>query len=599
MAKSDRSWKRFQSLRTRGAGFSKRARRVEAATTRHARRFVLERWKNAREVRRNIGIWLLGVGVLIAAVAVQFLLLRGTYTEQAPVADGTYAEGVYGKISTLNPLYATTPAELSASRLLFSSLFNYDTSGTLNSDIATDYKVDKSGKVYTVTLREDARWHDGKPVTADDVVFTVGLLKKPSTGSSLTASWQDVSVKKVSPTKVTFTLPASYAPFPHALTFAILPEHLLKDIPPNMLREHAYSQEPVGSGPFSYRFLQKVQGDDGYLVLHMARNDNYYEGAPKLSRMQLHVYEDREALAAGLRNQSINAASGVALSSMALLKDDKRFDTQVYPVNAGVYALFNTTSEYLKDKEIRQALNIGTDVDQALKALPWTPQRISGPFAARQIKDDDSKPTTVNVNKAKKMLNDAGWKVGKDEIRYKDKHPLRLRVAYIKDADYEAVIANIAKQWRSLGVDVDTHPVDTSDPTQNLASTILQPRDYDVLVHELLIGADPDVYAYWHSSQAVARGLNFTNFNDPVSDDALSSARSRREPELRDIKYKSFARRWHAEVPAIGLYQSVATYVSTKGTVATNEDANLITATDRFANAQYWTVRSDAVYKTP
>lgn len=599
MPKPERNWKRFQHLRTRGAGFSYRARRAESATTKHAKRFIFERWRNAREVRQSIGFWLLGVGVLIAVVVVQFVVLRDVYTQQAPVDGGTYAEGVYGEIETLNPLYATTPAELSASRLLFSSLFTYDQTGNLNSDLATSYSVDDTGRVYTVVLRDDVVWHDGSQLTADDVVFTVGLLKKPATGSSLAASWQDVEAKKVDNTTVEFSLPSTYAPFPHALTFAILPQHILEDVAPNNLREHTFSQEPVGSGPFSYRFLQRVGSDDGYLVAHMSGNAAYYGGAPRINRMQLHAYENRESLAKGLRNHSINAASGVSLSSYNLLKEDNDFKAEAYPVNSGVYALFNTTAGPLEDRNLRIALRKATNIDKALTSLPWTPQRVNGPFVSDQL-NDTSKAEEVDIAATERLLDKAGWKRSDDgAVRKKDGQPLQLRVAYLKDTDYETVVASISKQWRELGIEVLTRPVDIGDPAQNFASAVLQPRDYDVLVHELVIGADPDVYAYWHSSQAVARGLNFTNFSDPVSDDALASARSRREPELRDAKYKSFAKRWHAEVPALGLYQPVTTYVSTRGVTATARSADLISATDRYANVLEWSTRTDTVYKTP
>lgn len=596
-----RDWKRFQKLRTKGRIFSVRARKVEAATVRHAHEFIVGRWHNAREVRRNIGLWLLGVGLLIAMVAVQFVLLRGSYTQEAPVSGGTYAEGVVGEVETLNPLYATTPAELSASRLLFSSLLSYDEAGSLESDVAKRYSVDETGKVYTVTLEDKLYWHDGAPLTADDVVFTVGLLKKPATGSPFSASWQDVEVKKISDTQVQFTLPAPYVPFVHALTFAILPQHLLQDVAPNMLREHNFSREPVGSGPMALRFLQRVQdGTSGHVVVHMTRNDSYHKGAPKLSRLQLHAYENRDDLTTGLRSKSINAASGNTLSSLVGFKDDDRFNVQVTPVQAGVFALFNTESQLLKDKSIRLALQRGTNVQQALKDLQWEPREITTPFTSDQVtRTEREKKPDYNVDEATRLLDEAGWRVERDGIRYKDNQPLRLSLVYVKDTDYEVVIANLAKQWRAIGIEVATQPVDVNDPAQNFASSVLQPRDFDVLVHELTIGADPDVYAYWHSSQAVARGLNFTNFRDDISDDALASARTQRDATVRNLKYQSFIRRWYAEAPAIGLYQSSTVNVSTKTVRNVDSDATMITAVDRYTNVQEWTTRLEAVYKTP
>ena len=127
----------------------------------------------------------------------------------------------------------------------------------------------------------------------------------------------------------------------------------------------------------------------------------------------------------------------------------------------------------------------------------------------------------------------------------------------------------------------------------------LQPRNFDVLLYELTIGADPDIYAYWHSSQATMRGLNFSNYSNDIADDALSSARLREELDLRNAKYVSFAQQWLEDAPAIGLYQPVFQYVHNKGSVTMGEDLRLISPRDRYADVLYWTVNNSPVYKTP
>src|SRR5690606_16960206 len=139
---------------------------------------------------------------------------------------GTYAEAVTGQIDTLNPLYASTEAEVSVSRLLFSSLYTFDTAGKLSESLAQSMDVDESGKIYTVKIRSDVIWHDGRELTAKDVAFTINLIKKPATMSPLRINWQDVEVRVIDDTTVEFRLPALYAAFPHALTFAVLPSHI-------------------------------------------------------------------------------------------------------------------------------------------------------------------------------------------------------------------------------------------------------------------------------------------------------------------------------------------------------------------------------------
>jgi len=138
----------------------KHAKRVEGATIRHAQRFLINRWDKIREVRMHIILWLGGVGVLIGLVGLQMVWFQTSYVAQAPVSGGTYAEAIKGTIDTLNPLFATKPAELAASHLLFSSLYANDTTGHLRGDIASSM-TNEEDKVYTVKLRKDAKWHDG------------------------------------------------------------------------------------------------------------------------------------------------------------------------------------------------------------------------------------------------------------------------------------------------------------------------------------------------------------------------------------------------------------------------------------------------------
>ncbi len=153
-------------------------------------------------------------------------------------------------------------------------------------------------------------------------------------------------------------------------------------------------------------------------------------------------------------------------------------------------------------------------------------------------------------------------------------------------------------QWRALGIDVHTLVIDTSDPSTNFIQ-ILQQRNYDVLLYELFIGADPDVYAYWHSSQIGSSGFNFSNYVNTTADAALASSRSRVEPDLRNAKYKTFARQWLDDAPALGLYQSVTAYISNKHVTSLDPTAKLISPTDRYANILYWSVGQETVFKTP
>lgn len=540
------------------------------------------------------------MGVLIAVAAAQFFLFQASYMTYAGASGGTYVEGVRGEIKTLNPLYASTPAEQATTRLMFSSLLTYDKTGKLRGDLAQNISVLDEGKRYRVTLRPNILWHDHKKLTADDVVYTVGLIKNPATGTPISSSWQNVEIKKIDDKTVDFSLPSTYAPFPNALTFAVLPQHVLQQTTPGALRDSRFSTQPIGSGPFSFKLRQDIQGRDAHTVVHMNQNINYYGGIAKIERFQLHAYDTSDGLSRAIRSHAVNAVSGMSLSDYSQFTADGAYEAVTKPMHAGVYALFNTRSiGALKDIQVRQALQAGTDVGAALKALPISVKPLDTPILSSQTDVSGVTKPAYDATRAAQLLDEAGWKKTSTGERKKGDETLTLNVVTIKGADYESVVENLISQWRRLGIKVQLRAVDTTDPTQNLASSVLQPRDFDVLVHELYLGADPDVYAFWHSSQAVERGLNFSNYSNGISDDALASARLRLEDGLRGAKYQAFVRQWLKDAPALGLYQSQMTYVHTKDSTAFGADTQLITSADRFNDVIYWSTYHAPVYKTP
>ncbi len=580
---------------------SRRMKRMEGATMKHARRFVFKRWSNAREVRRHIAIWVLAIGLVIGAAGLQIFWYQQSYRVAANAEGGTFAEGVVGPINTLNPLFASTSAEESASSLLFSRLLKYDTSGKLNYDLASSFAIGEDQRTYTVTIRDDAKWHDGVAIRAKDVVFTVGLIKNPATRSTI-SGWNDIRVDAVDDRTVRFTLPAVYAPFPHALNYLpIVPEHILRDVEPNALRENEYSNNPVGSGPFSLRFTQDIelgQGDQNgrRQILHLARHDQYFQGKAKLERFQLHVYGSSDELIRGLNTAEINAATDMTVSDAETVNKE-RYAIEEKPVASGVFTLFNTTTGVMSDVKVRQALQVGTDTKALRAAVSDKLPSLDLPFINGQVQGELPVVPQYSKERAGQLLDEAGWRLDGTE-RKKDGQALKITLVTTKNSDLEKVLTQLTKQWRELGVSVTTNIVDPTDSSQNVVQDILQPRQYDALLYRLTIGADPDVYAYWHSTQA-SRGLNFSNYSNGIADEALASARGVIAKNLRDAKYVTFARQWVNDAPAIGIYQSTSQYAYTNAVHATSDDKRYNVSTDRYSDILYWTVGSRVVHRTP
>lgn len=589
-------WRRLPKVSFSSKELSKRMKKVEGATVRHARRFVFKRMDSIREVRRHIILWVLTIGLIIGASGLQLMWYQQSYRATAHANDGTYAEAMLGPVSTLNPIFASSSAEESASYLLFSRLLSYDQAGHLNYDLAESMIISPDQKTYTLKLRSDAKWQDGVYVRAKDVVFTVNLLKNPATRATITG-WDDITATAKDDLTVQFTLPNVYAAFPHALDFLpILPEHILRNVMPGELRENSFSNSPMGSGPFNLRFIQDIDNAAGRRIIHLARNDTYYRGAAKLERLQLHVYATSEAIVHALTTSEVNAATDLSAHDATKIATD-RYAVDRKPIDAGVYALFNTTTGILSDKSVRQALQLGTDTAAVRAVVGRGTPEIHLPFVTGQVTGDVPPEVAYNKVGATALLDQAGWKLD-GTVRKKDGNLLLLKVVTTKNNDFERALSNVVEQWRGLGITVTTSIVDPTDSSQNVVQNILQPRAYDVLLYQLTIGGDPDVYAYWHSSQA-SKGFNFSNYANAISDDALTSARTRIEPDLRNAKYVTFTKQWMSDVPAIGLFQASIQYAYSKNVHAMPQAEALVSATDRYADVLYWTVGDRLVERTP
>ncbi len=590
-------WNRLPKPSLDKKRLTKRMRKAESATIKHANRFVFKRWENIHGIQRHVIIWVLAIGILIAATGLQLMWNQQSYQEKTAAENGIYAEAALGPVDTLNPLFANSSTERSASYLMFSRLLNYDRTGHLNYDLATNVKVNDTNTVYLINIRPDVMWQDGAKLTTKDIAFTIGLMKDPNT-RTVFSGWSDIGVKAINDTTIEFTLKSAFTPFLHALVFPIVPQHILKGVTPLSIRENNFSQNPVGSGPYKFNMNQSIDTTSGKKVIYLTRNDNYYNGTSKLSRFQIHSYNTDSEIISALSKNEVNAATDLSSSDIGEV-NRSRYDVITRPIQSGVYAILNTKSILLKDTSVRRALQAATDTADIRKALPTGTPALWLPFTSGQLSGSVPIAPVYNLVAAKKLLDDNGWKLNKNNIREKDGTKLKLSIVTTKDNELESVLQTLTNQWKKLGITTDTKIINLKNATQSDAQNILQPRNFDVLLYQLDIGADPDVYAYWHSSQTSTTGLNFSNYSNQISDDALVSARARIEPMLRNAKYITFANQWLSDVPAIGLYQSTIEYAISKDALAFDKSNKLVSSVDRYSDILNWAVGSRTVYKTP
>ena len=574
-----------------------RVKHAEGATQRHASRFILRRIENVRLVMTEIMIWLAAIALLIAGLGIQYSWNSQGSKKDGAKSGGVYVEGVIGNISTLNPLLAASEPEQAVSRLLFSSLYNYDVTGALHTDLAESMTV-KDDKAYTIKLR-NAVWHDGKKLTAEDVVYTINLIKNPQVRSPLRVNWLDISARAIDDSTVEFMLPAVYAGFSHALTFPVIPKHILQSVSPSSMREADFSSNPVGSGPFAVKRVQTSESTSSTDVVRMEPNTKYYGAVSTLSRLELRAYGNESLLVKAVNSGEVSAASGLSLSAADNIKS-KQYSTKHWLLNKGVYLLMNNRSQTLQDARVRQALRYATDTSSIRATVGDNVARLDTPILQSQIAQKLPAAPDYSLDKAKALLKEAGWTYNQGQWKGKDGRPLAVAVTTSSGRDeYKKIVDALKQQWSKLGVDVQLREIDTSSTTTSFVQSVLQPRDYDALLYELELGADPDVFAYWHSSQASASGYNFANYSNRTVDNDLVGGRSRTNSALRAAKYIQFVNQWLNDAPAIGLYQSVGSYVLNNGASIVEPRGSLNTMNDRYADVTTWSTGRASVYKTP
>ena len=560
-------------------------------------RLFFKRLPKLVDIRRFVVAWLLLFVLLIGGVFIQTRQLSGLYEAEGPIPGGTFTEGILGNFTNANPLFATGAVDSSVSHLLFSGLMRYDARNRLSPDIATGYSVDKTGTTYLVKLRDDIMWHDGQKLTAEDVVFTYKTIQNPDAKSPLFSSWRGINVKAVDPYTVSFTLPNALTAFPHSLTNGIVPKHLLDGIDVAQLRSVRFNTvAPIGSGPFQWETIE-VTGtspEDRQEKIGLLPYADFYRGEPKLNRFIIRTYRDESDAIKALKNQEVNAIAGLETRPDDFAVDEL-YDYNV-PLTGQVMAFFNNSHTPLNDIKVRRALVQAIDHGDLLASIGFPVIPVKSPLLRSHVGYNESLlQYESDLKKANALLDAAGWKKAEDGIRKKGDTRLSLRLYSQATSEYTHVSRELQSRWREVGVDVQVFLQSAADLQQ---VTIAQ-HNYDILLYGISVGNDPDVFAYWHSTQAaVSTGgsLNFSEYKSEEADNALEAGRTREGDKLRAVKYKPFLEAWRKDAPALALYQPRVLYV-TRTPIANFEPSRFNAAFDRYANVENWMIRTGTYIK--
>lgn len=547
----------------------------------HIRENVIERVSHIRQIRLLILEWSLLVLAIIMLSITQAFWYAESYAATVFTTGGTYTEATLGKVSSLNPLFATTSSEKTLSKLMFATLSAADYSGHIGPGLAESIKTDDSGHEWTVKLRDGLKWSDGEPITNKDVLYTVELIQSPSVNTIYSSNLTGVKVEE-SGDNLVFTLPTAYANFSSALEFPILPAHILDGVAPSLLSEHTFSSTPITSGAFSYNATQTV-GNTGEKIVYLIPNEDYYKGAPMLDSFAIHAYTTTDDIITAINSGSVTATAELLPTDAERITSVNAYEKQT-SINSGVFAFLNMRSSYFGHRSLRYALLQGLD-KRSLRAPIGDETALDYPLLNSQIELEEFP-----------ALPDYDPDAAKETIGNYDLPEEPLHLAALDSGYFPALAENLKFQLENLGfsVQIDFYPAG-----QDFLMNVVRARNYDILLYEIELGSDPDLFAYYHSSQVTENGFNLSNYSSTLASDAILAARSTMDVSLRTAKYETFLKSWVNDIPAIGIYQVNMSYYVNKNVRSFSEDSRLVTATDRFSDVSYWAVEKTTKNRTP
>lgn len=538
-----------------------------------------------RRIRWQLIVTLVGLGLIVGLL---FNLVNQQPEQLIITRDGSrYIEGLAGQVEFLNPLLRQSEAEADLISLVFTGLTRADEHGRIVPDLADDWMVMDNGLTYAFTLREDARWHDGTPVTADDVVFTIGLIQDESSDllPDQAPMWRSVVVDKLDEHTVRFSLSEPLAPFLSYTTLPLLPAHQLHAVTAASLRQAEFNHNPVGSGPFRVTELNDE-------VIRLEAFEEFYGPQPVLSELEFRLYATAQRLLTAYENGEIQGVSQVLARDLDAA--GQLPDLQIYSAHQArcVALLFNLEHPTLDDKRVREALRMGIDRRRLVtEQLAGQGVLADSPiFPGSWAYTPPKNTVRYDLEAARDLLAQAGWiDSDGDGIRDQVGTPLAFEIVTNTDPVRQAVADALAAQWRDLGVDASVRTVDLA----SLRDQHLQPREFDAVIYgwtQFL--ADPDPYPLWHSSQ-IEGGQNYAGLANRAIDNVLEAARRTTELEERQRLYHEFQQLFQAEVPALLLYYPIYHYGVDRHVTNVQLPQTLFRPGDRFTSLYRWYVEPE------
>jgi peptide/nickel transport system substrate-binding protein len=519
--------------------------------------------------------------------------VSSAYLETVPTQGGTLTEGVVGNPRFINPVLALSEADKNLSALIYAGLIRLTPGGEIKNDLAESVEISENKLTYTVKIHPEARFHDGAPVTADDVVFTIQKIADPLIKSPRRGNWDGITVEKIDERTVAFNLKKAYSPFIYNLTTGILPRHIWKNVTADEFSFSQFNTLPVGAGPYR---VEAVERNDGGIpdYYHLVPFEEALGGSSYIKNLVFRFYPSEEALVEAYNDGAVESIGGISPEKMPRLKTESA--NIIHAPLPRVFAVFfnQNQSKALLDKAVRQALDLAAPKPEIVgNVLNGFGVTIDGPLPSIVSSEKIASTTEERIGYAREILKNAGWKEN-PETGILEKTvgnatlPLSFSISTGDAQELRLVAEELARAWQKLGAKIEILVFETGELNQS----VIRPRQFDALLFGEVVGREADLYPFWHSSQRNDPGLNIALYANSRADKLLEEARSGGGKET----YQSLSEELKKDVPAVFLYSPSFLYVVPEKVKAVSM-GSLSVSQDRFLGIRDWYIETDKVWE--
>jgi peptide/nickel transport system substrate-binding protein len=528
--------------------------------------------------------------VLLTSGTLWGLLLIQARTIEIPVESRIYREGIIGQPVAVNPVIAgITDADRDLIELLFANL----------TDLAESYSSPSNGQTWNVVLQPDLRWSDGKPLTSDDVIFTVDTLQNPASRSPLFLTWQGVIIDRISEREIEFTLRNPYAFFLDNLkNLKIIPKHIFGNIPVENFRLSEYNLEPIGSGP--YQFVSSEKRKDGFITTYRLRANEYFaQQNPFIKTIEVSFFASPTELISAFNKKDIDGFGGLNPKHIPNLRLAHKILEKTMPQYYAIFFNKNTKTS-LADPAVLRAFELATN-KQALteKVFDGKALIINSPVPPMVAGYDRlaDPGNEFSIEKANEILDGAKWNLNEETgIREKKTGRQTEILEYniiVPQTSFLVDTVNILKEdWKQIGVNLNPIVLSPTD----IANEVIKTRNYQMIIFGNILRNNPDIFSFWHSSERFYPGLNLSLYENKKVDNLLELVRKSLDENSRMDDLSRLQKLIVEDRPAIFLYSPLYLYVAPKQ-LGGFEEISLVTPSDRFKNVNKWYLETERVFK--